>query len=115
MIGVFNTVECLPEQLAMRDEVYAWLTGKEPNEMYHIALKFSVTPAYMRPIIESLIAQRRVRQAKSGRKHLYSIAGDIPAPLERARAWKPLRDDPALSERYAQIKADRAAFPSKHL
>ena len=115
MSAVFNTVECLPEQLALRDEVYAWLIGKQPNELSAIALKFKVTPAYMRPIIDSLIAQRRVKQAKIGRKHRYMVAEASNKPLEQARTWKPLRDDPALSERYAQIKAERAAFPSKHI
>ena len=114
-IAAFNSFCQRPEDAAIGKAVLAWLQTVAPNDMAEIARKFGVTSAFMRPIVESLVNQKLLSMSKNKRRNVYGPFKEPVDALEAVRNWKPLKANKEQLERYAALKAEREAFPSKHL
>ena len=114
-IAAFNSHSVHPDHLDMAEKVHAWLQTVQPNDLSALATKFKVTSAFMRPIVESLVNQKRLSMGHNGRRSVYGRFKEPIDALVLVRTWKPLQDNKEQMERYAALKADRAAFPSKHI
>ena len=114
--ALYNTTTWTPEQRELSEKVYAWLQTVAMKPMAYIGTKFGTNANGIRAVVELLMHQGRITSKSDTRNRLFGIDTSKPdEPLVAARTWKPLKPDPRLLERLAEIRAQREAFPSKHI
>ena len=114
-IAAFNSHSVHPDRLDLAEQVRAWLQTVQPNDLSALATKFNVTSAFMRPIVESLVAQKRLSMGSNGRRNVYGRYKEPVDVLAAVRTWKPLQPTKQDRELWDRLKAERNAVQSKHV
>ena len=113
--ALYNTTTWNLDQRELAEVVYKWRGGVGLCQLGAIAFKFGMKPNSMRPIVELLMQQERIVAQRDGLNRVYGIGEAIPAPLERARTWKPFEPTKQHRELWARLKAERDLVQSKHI
>lgn len=103
----------LTAQRELAEKVFAWMQTAKMKQMAHIGAHFKMTANEIRPSVEMLLNEQRINKVVIANRSTYGIHV-VSDQVVRARyVIKPLQENRQLSERYAQIKANRVAYPSK--
>lgn len=92
----------------------AWLKCGEARSITECIERFGVAQSTAQNAIAHLLATEQITKRMMDRTMVYGCEIEAVKPAA-PRPFKPLKLDRAYGDRYAQLQAERAKYPSKHI